>query len=392
MGLSKADFEAYYAYSAERQQEYLKKQEERSQKQEDYLWRKKQAQALSVPLEDFVLDYEGSRAFRDGKNIKVRHSDGRVDKSFVVSNGFFNDFNGKIKGGKTAVDYLTNYRKMDYQTAVETIHAVYYNLGDRPHTPTQIQKPQLPKEKGPILIPPKAPNNDKTIAYLHKERGISLKIINDAIERGAIFQTNHYYKYNDETKKHELHEFKGGGSNTVYVGEPTDPPKFACTRSNHNKTDRKQVYALDCTNSSKEYNFCVLDKPKNNDLPEAVSVFEAAIDAMSAATMDVKNPNAKQKTMYSAIHKLSSSGASSVSKVLEHFLRNNPNVTTVNLCLDNDEAGRTAAKRATQMLERLGKELGKEYTIQEKYPKIGKDWNECLLAIQKVQKRRGVEK
>ena len=65
---------------------------------------------------------------------------------------------------------------------------------------------------------------------------------------------------------------------------------------------------------------------------------------------------------------------------LKKFLENFPNVHTINLCLDNDEAGRKACEDIIKMLEELGKANNKVYKVNVLPAKLGKDYNEMLMA------------
>lgn len=71
-------------------------------------------------------------------------------------------------------------------------------------------------------------------------------------------------------------------------------------------------------------------------------------------------------------------------KVLFQTIRDNPNISMVFLCLDNDRAGRIAEYRIAEKL----KENGLEFNI--KIPK-GKDWNEDLLTAKEQVILRNTE-
>ena len=57
---------------------------------------------------------------------------------------------------------------------------------------------------------------------------------------------------------------------------------------------------------------------------------------------------------------------------LETYLKENPHIRDIVLCLDNDAPGRNAIQQMRKKYE------GKGYSIKERLPKAGKDWNEML--------------
>ena len=56
---------------------------------------------------------------------------------------------------------------------------------------------------------------------------------------------------------------------------------------------------------------------------------------------------------------------------LTQYLRDHPEIKTIILRLDNDRAGRLAAKALMTVLP-------KNYTIDARFPPTGKDYNDCL--------------
>jgi DNA primase len=62
---------------------------------------------------------------------------------------------------------------------------------------------------------------------------------------------------------------------------------------------------------------------------------------------------------------------------LRNFLEYNTNVTHCHICTDNDKAGNLAA-------DRIEKIPG--ITTERILPSIGKDWNDCLMAAQRIER------
>lgn len=94
--------------------------------------------------------------------------------------------------------------------------------------------------------------------------------------------------------------------------------------------------------------------------PTQVYVFEAAIDAISQRCLAGEADE---------VDRLSLEGLSPAP--LLHYLSRNPTVARVVLMLDNDDAGRRAARR-------IAARLPPHITVHTVLPPRGKDWNEAL--------------
>ena len=103
---------------------------------------------------------------------------------------------------------------------------------------------------------------------------------------------------------------------------------------------------------------------------DMVAIFEAPIDAISHATLEKQAGIEWQKT-----HRLALAGnpaPGTVSKWLAHH----PEIQTIKMCFDNDEAGRNFAKQLPLTVSFTGQ-------IVDLLPPSGKDWNECLVTLTK---------
>ena len=173
-------------------------------------------------------------------------------------------------------------------------------------------------------------------------------------------------------------------SNAVFVGYNRDnQAAYAAKRGLYNKTvivdgkPKNQSFRQEVTGSSKSYSFHMADETGKSN---SVHVFEAAIDAMSYATLiqlyssDFRNKNLlslggaqsgkdnkfnpEEVTLPLALEELLQSGKSNIEKVYIHF--------------DNDEAG---VKHAQALCEKLAK---RGIASEVKLPPSGKDFNDCL--------------
>ena len=137
--------------------------------------------------------------------------------------------------------------------------------------------------------------------------------------------------------------------NAVFVGRDEDGiPRYA-----HSKGTTGN-FRLDVKGSDKAFNFCYRGGG------DRLFVFEAPVDLLSFLCLFKK---AWQKQSY-----LSLGGVGE--KALLRFLSDRPNIKTVYLCLDSDQAGNDACSRLAELVP-------EGYTVHRLVP-LYKDWNEVL--------------
>ena len=111
-------------------------------------------------------------------------------------------------------------------------------------------------------------------------------------------------------------------------------------------------------------------KPRFASQRDWVLVFEAPIDLMS----------------YLTLHRKVTSNAIALCGLyegaLDTYLRDNPHIRRIALCLDADGPGQTAAERLQAKYERMG------YTVKIQRQASGKDWNEYLQQCGQIKERR----
>ena len=169
------------------------------------------------------------------------------------------------------------------------------------------------------------------VKYLTESRELEKNLVMEWIVRGDIY----------EEKKHH---------NVVFIGRDADGiPRYA-----HCRGTGEMKYRGDVAGSDKAFGFC--HRGTDNQL----FVFEAAIDLLSFIQLFPKD---WKKRSY-----LSLGGVSSVA--LMTFLSERPQITSVFLCLDNDQAGNEAC-------EKLAGEISEGYSVIRLKPSR-KDWNEIL--------------
>ena len=174
----------------------------------------------------------------------------------------------------------------------------------------------------------------RVFAYLLHQRGIDRDIVYAFVHAKMLYES-------------AIHH------NAVFVGYDSEGnPRHAHMRG----TGAHSTFKCNAKGSRPEYSF------HWTGTDDSIYLFEAPIDLMSFITL---HPERWRDHSYAA--------ACSVSdRVLFQCLRDHPNIQSVYLCLDNDEAGQSASKRISDKLFTCG--YKSELLIPSK-----KDWNEELL-------------
>ena len=294
-------------------------------------------QAQSMDLLSYV-ESQGYQLIRDGRQVRLKEHD-----SCVISNNKWKWFS-QNKGGGT-LDFLIMYENKSFKEAMQIL------LGEKEvnRKPIRYVK-QVEIEDIKVLsqLPEKNDNYRRLYAYLGKTRGIDYEIITEMVKAGLLY----------EDKEHH---------NCVFLGKDDNGEVKYCLKVG-TATDKK--FKGELPGSDKRYNIELRNDKKN----WVVCVYESIIDAMSHETL-MKN----QGKNYKKTNKISSGGVSDLK--LEQYLKDNPKITKIITCYDNDEAGIKAALGIKEKYEKLG------YTITKIVPKTGKDFNDELLATLKEKKK-----
>lgn len=245
-----------------------------------------------------------------------------------------------------AVTFLRDYGNMDFVQAVEYLLAQNGHARDALE-PAKITTRPMPKEikKEPVEFTLPEPNTDskRVFSYLRK-RGIAYQVIKNFVDAGLLY----------EDKEHH---------NCVFVGKDADGQAvFGYKRGTYDKDG--VGFKGDVDGSNKDIAFRLPCDPKL----EMVRVYESPIDLMSDMTM--------RRFITSNCVALCCLG----DNALETYLKENPHIKRIDLCLDNDQWGRQAAERMKEKYEKSG------YEVRDFTPPKGKDWNE-YLQIKNEKKR-----
>ena len=271
------------------------------------------ARANQTDLVSF-LNEQGEQLVKSGREYRWK----KHDSVTISGNRWYR--HSQSKGGYP-VDFVMEFY---YATFPEAVKMLIGEEGEG-------RQKSCPAPSKDFRLPEKNEDNEKIMKYLTKKREIEKTLVEDWIDRGDIY----------EEKEHH---------NVIFVGRDADGiPRYA-----HCRGTGEIKYRGDVTGSDKSYGFSY--RGTDNQL----FVFEAAIDLLSFIQLFPKD---WKKRSY-----LSLGGVSSVA--LMTFLSERPQITSVFLCLDNDQAGNEAC-------EKLAGEISEGYSVIRLKPSR-KDWNEIL--------------
>lgn len=271
-------------------------------------------QARRMTAIEYLLKYESYDLKRCGQSeYELRSHD-----SFKI-NAETSKWHWKSRdiGGRTALDFLIHVRGQAFLDAVR-------QLCDEHPCFDPVLIPEKPKKV--FVLPDSAPDCDRAVSYL-RGRGISLNVLAFCREQGLFYEDIPYH-------------------NVVFVArDSAGTPRFACKRGTWG-----QDYKRDVEGSEKKYGCCIQPEVES----DAVAIYESIIDSMSHATLDEQDGKPwkdKYRLALGGIYAPDPSKVTSIRRptkppaALEQFLLDHPHIRRIEICTDNDFAGRYAAKR-----------------------------------------------
>lgn len=249
-------------------------------------------------------------------------------------------------GGKSALDYLIKVEGLGFVEAVQAL------CEETPGYIPPVSQPEQPKE---FLLPPAAENNRRVFAYLMK-RGISRKVIEACVRAGILYESADYH-------------------NAVFVGkDESGTARYAFLRGTYTKG---KPFKAEVPSSDKRFCFCLPPKGESKKL----AVYEGAIETMAHLTLEktvdkyrlslggIYAPKEGQETQPFSFKK---------PPALESFLKRHPEIEEIEICTNNDFAGRWAAEHIEKayqgkyrMVKNLPEKEGCDYAdlTKERYEK-----------------------
>ena len=284
------------------------------------------AKANNTDLVSF-LNAQGEQLVKSGREYRWK----KHDSVTISGNRWYR--HSQSKGGYP-VDFVMEFY---YATFPEAVKMLIGEEGEG-------RQKSCPAPSKDFRLPEKNKDNEMIVKYLTESRELEKNLVMEWIVRGDIY----------EEKKHH---------NVVFIGRDADGiPRYA-----HCRGTGEMKYRGDVAGSDKAFGFC--HRGTDNQL----FVFEAAIDLLSFIQLFPKDWN---KRSY-----LSLGGISGVA--LMAFLSERPQITSVFLCLDNDQPGNEAC-------EKLAEEIPDGYSIIRLKPSR-KDWNEILCDKSADRKKAIIE-
>ena len=222
-------------------------------------------------------------------------------------------------GGKSALDYLIHVEGVGFLDAVQM-------LMDEAPVVEQLLLANKPEQRE-FLLPGAAPDNRRVYAYL-LSRGIDRDVIDDCVRAGILYESAVYH-------------------NAVFLGtDGSGTPRYAFLRGTYTKTTRH--FRAEVAGSDKRYSFCLPPEGESR----RVAVYEAAIEVL--AHLSLEQTRDKYRLSLGGIYAPKEGIAAPSFKkptALTAFLEQHPNVCEIEICTNNDHAGRWAAEHIRREYE-----------------------------------------
>lgn len=283
-----------------------------------------------------LLRSRGETLQKLGSEWEWKFHDERVT---IRNNIWFDQYTQK---GGDAVDFFRYfYGESEEQAAAMLLNCSVADLGKLPaRSPPQAEPVKKQQEKV-LKIPPAHKDMRRVFAYLCQTRGIAPEVVSAFVRKGLIYESASHH-------------------NAVFVGrDEQGEVRHLHARGTLTGSHFRQTLP----DSEKEYSFHW--QGANGKL----YAFEAPIDMLSYISL---HPEGWQSHTYVALCGVSAAP-------IHHLLETQPQLEEVALCLDNDEAGHSAARR-------IAGELLREWnvTVSAEFPTL-KDWNDELLSFRQEE-------
>ena len=280
-------------------------------------------QANAVDLAEF-LRFKGEPLTRSGRELRMERN-----HSVTVRGSEWYDHAAEKGGGP--VSFLKEFYGMNYQDAVLALLDQ-----DVSQLCSQVDTPRE-KVRKEFTLPPANDNNRRAFAYLLKHRHLDRDVLTAFVRLGLIYEDKGYH-------------------NAVFVGKDKDGTAYHV----HKRSTNSQGKSFRMTVEGSDFRYAFNWPGSSGHL----LVFEAPIDMLSFISLHHDSNWAKHS--YVAL-------CGTSSQPLLGMLERYPNIETVHLCLDNDQAGQLATRRLAKVVREKG------LAVDARVPVL-KDWNDDLCA------------
>ena len=295
---------------------------------------------------DYILSSKLS-AVPAAENAYLYNLDGTKQAISVTIKSFATGLSGKLESGDIVTVIVADYQGKG-ETAIPPelqyveVISVTASSGYDANTGEVVDEKELPStvtllvttEQAKVLAELEQDSElHLALVYLIKHRGIARDVVARFAKAGLLYEDAEYH-------------------NAVFVGTDTDGvPRHAHKRS---ANSYGKAFRLNVEGSDPRYSFHHVGTDRS------LYVFEAPIDMLSYITLYPENWQ---------WHSYVACCGTSIQPVVQ-ILEQAPQLDTVLLCLDNDEAGHQASRRMREQLET-------HYSVERLIPE-NKDWNDDL--------------
>ena len=277
-----------------------------------------------------LLRSQGEKLKRSGSEYEWKDGSQKVT---IRGNLWFHQYDQQ---GGDAIDFVRRFYNKSYPEAMEFLLG---GCGGRLTASPPVER----KPPKPFELPKRSDNMRRVYAYLLNRRGIDRDVLCVFAGKNMIYESLPHH-------------------NAVFVGcDAQGIPRHAHKRGSGSES----VYKGNQDGSLPEYSF------HWHGTSDRLYLFEAPIDMLSYISM---NKGGWQQHSYAAACGVSD-------QVLWQMMKDNPNIRSVYLCLDNDEPGQAAAKRISDKLFTHG--ISHEIVIPSH-----KDWNDDLIFSEQEEPKR----
>lgn len=306
-----------------------------------------------------ALEYvrrQGYELVREGSYYRAKDHDSLV---FTPEGKWF--WNSRRLHG-SALEFIVQYEGRSFPEAVlilagDTALSSDYRscpepspLGDRsPAPPPTSQKASAAPVE--FKLPPPAGDMRRLFGYLCGARKLDYGLVKEMVAQGGVYESLY-----GKIPGKELH-------NACFVSyDDMCVPVSAYQRG----ITTDSAFKGDVPGSRKDWGWLLSGKR-----PAKLYIFEAAIDAASYVTLRLRQGEYPlDDGDYLALGGL-------IFDPIRHYIDRHPHVEEITLLLDGDLPGKAASKRFRYNLQELG------YRVITRFPPVGKDWNDTLLAVSK---------
>jgi len=288
--------------------------------------------ASEVDLVEF-LRRQGEKLISSGPEYRLTS-----DHSITVRGSEWYDHAAKEGGGP--ISFVQQFYDLSYPEAVTRLLG-----GEQGTAYSSASKQQKDEPKKAFALPPANRDMRRVYAYLLKRRFLDRDVVNAFVRAGLLYESCE--KSKDGTREYH---------NAVFVGK--DENGVARHAHKRSVNDVGKTFRINVEGCDPRYTF------HWTGTSDRLYVFEAPIDQLSFLTRYHKD--------WQEHNFVSLCGTSE--HAMLRMLEQSPDIRSVYLCLDHDEAGIEAGGRLAEILHEHG--YNKVGIIQPEY----KDWNEDLKA------------